>query len=239
MIQVRSDEVVSDGVDGLTSPGPPRGWTRRRTAYEIIEYVMTRVYAGTLREGDRIDIDSIASDLGVSRSPVREAVQELQRDGFVVDPFHRSAYLAPFNAELLEDTFDLYGLLWSRATAVVARKVEDLPEVAEMRQLVETLNSVKLPEDIDATTYQYRRRIAHHGGTQRLRALLRSFGTFVPASYRRSVPELSRSQVKGISEEFKAIARGDAEEASARTHALYLRQASIVVADLRAKGIID
>lgn len=160
------------------------------------------------------------------------------RDGYLVNQFHRSAFVAELNAEVIEDTFDVYGLLWSRASAKVGARTKDLWQLAEMEQTVATLRSLSEPRDIDVATYQYRRRISHLGGTQRLRALLRSFRTFVPAGYRQSVPDLALSQSDGIQAEFKAIARGNAELAGARTRTLYQRQASVIIADLRSKGVV-
>lgn len=40
--------------DGAGEAGPivlQRGWTRRRTSYEIIDYIMTQIYIGELKPG--------------------------------------------------------------------------------------------------------------------------------------------------------------------------------------------
>lgn len=175
----------------------------------------------------------------MSRSPVREAVLELQRDGFVVNPFHRSASIAPFDASVIEDTFDLYGLLWSRATAAVAKLGSENPLIAEMRRPIEAMQKFTSSVDVDAAAYQYRRSISHQGGTQRLRALLRSFRSFVPASYRRAMPALARSLQEGLTAEFAEIAGGNPDGVAAITRQLYLSQSAIVIADLRRKHVIE
>ena len=216
-----------------------RGWSRRRASHEAVEHIIGQIYAGELRPGDRIDVEKVATTLNISRSPVREAVLELQRDGFVDNSFHRSAFIAPFDADVIEDSYDLYGILFARATAQAARLDRDSPVLAELGKLVEGIQGLTYPEDIHAAAYHYRRIISRTCGTQRLRALLRSFRSFVPTSYRMNVPAISDSFRTGLAAEFKEIARGNPERAAEMTRKLYRDQAVLVVADLRGKGIID
>jgi DNA-binding GntR family transcriptional regulator len=216
-----------------------RGWSRRRASYEAVEYIMSQLYAGEIKPGDRIDVEKVASTLNISRSPVREAVLELQRDGFVDNTFHRSAFVAPFDAASIEDSYDLYGVLWARATSAAAKLDHDSPIVLELGKLIEGIQGLTYPEDIHATAYHYRRIISRNCGTQRLRALLRSFRSFVPTSYRISMPELSDSTRIGLTAEFKEISRGNAERAAEATRKLYRDQAKLVVADLRRKNVIE
>jgi DNA-binding GntR family transcriptional regulator len=216
-----------------------RGWSRRRASYEAVEHIMDQLYSGEIKPGERIDVEKVATTLNISRSPVREAVLELQRDGFLVNAFHRSAFVAPFDAAVIEDSYDLYGLLWARATSQAAMLDRGNPILAELGKLVEGIQSLTYPEDIHATAYHYRRIISRNCGTQRLRALLRSFRSFVPTSYRMNMPELSDSTRSGLAAEYKEISRGNPERAAAVTRKMYRAQAAIVVADLKRKGVIE
>jgi DNA-binding GntR family transcriptional regulator len=216
-----------------------RGWSRRRASYEAVEHIMSQLYTGELKPGDRIDVEKVATTLNISRSPVREAVLELQRDGFLVNAFHRSAFVAPFDAAGIEDSYDLYGVLWARATSQAARLDHDDPIIGELGKLIEGIQTLSYPEDVHAAAYHYRRIISRSCGTQRLRALLRSFRSFVPTSYRVNMPELSDSTRSGLSAEFKEISQGNAKQAAAVTRKMYRDQAALVVADLRRKGVIE
>jgi DNA-binding GntR family transcriptional regulator len=216
-----------------------RGWSRRRASYEAVEHIIGQIYAGQLRPGDRIDVEKVAIALNISRSPVREAVLELQRDGFVDNTFHRSAFVAPFDAAVIDDSYDLYGILFARATDRAAGLDRDSPVLAELGRLVQGIQGLTHPEDIHAAAYHYRRIISRNCGTQRLRALLRSFRSFVPASYRMSMPELSDTFRTGLAAEFQQIAGGNPERAAEMTRKLYRDQAALVIADLRDKGVID
>ena len=48
---------------------------RTKTSEAVADHILGLLFDGTLRTGDRIDIDGIAASLGVSRVPVREGLQ--------------------------------------------------------------------------------------------------------------------------------------------------------------------
>ena len=71
---------------------------RSKTSDEVAERLLEMIFAGELQSGDRIDLDAVAEQLGVSRAPVREALLALERDGVIEMPYHRGAFVARFDA---------------------------------------------------------------------------------------------------------------------------------------------
>jgi DNA-binding GntR family transcriptional regulator len=214
------------------------GLERNRTSSQIVDYVMSLIYSGRLRSDARVDVSVIAAALGVSTMPVREALLELRRAGVVYGKFHRAAYVCRFDEETILDTFDLYGSLWSRCTTTLT-KMGDEATLEMLGELAGRMKTFRDPADIERCTAEYRRVISHKSGSDRLRGLIRSFRSFVPHEYRLSVPALSESLRERIVEEYEAIKSGDAEVAGSVTRQLYDHQGEIVVADLRARGVID
>jgi DNA-binding GntR family transcriptional regulator len=211
---------------------------QRRTSMRIVEYIMELIYAGRLSPGDKIDVSTIADVLEVSRSPVREALLELRRQGVLSGKFHRAAYVGAFDEESIRDSFDCYGLLWSKCTSQMAAKSDDVA-VEKLSELIDRMAESNQYAEIERLAYEYRRTISHLAATERLRALLRSFRNFVPISYRGSVPALAISQRNGMTEEWSAIRVGDVEATSSATRRLYARQADIIVSDLRGRGVLQ
>jgi DNA-binding GntR family transcriptional regulator len=76
----------------------------------VVEHVLALLFNGKLRTGDRIDRDELADELGISQSPVQEALSHLARDGIVVMPYHRAAVVAQFDRETVFENFKLYGV---------------------------------------------------------------------------------------------------------------------------------
>ena len=49
-------------------------WDRRKSGEQVALYIRALVFEGELKPGERIPQDELASTLGVSRLPVREAI---------------------------------------------------------------------------------------------------------------------------------------------------------------------
>jgi DNA-binding GntR family transcriptional regulator len=62
---------------------------------------------GELEPGERLVIDELAAELGVSQIPVREALRQLEADGFVVSRPHVGATVTDIQASLITEIFGL------------------------------------------------------------------------------------------------------------------------------------
>jgi DNA-binding GntR family transcriptional regulator len=74
----------------------PRPLVRRVLREEIKEYLIDAILRGRLRPGDRIIEMRIAQDLGVSQTPVREALRDLELLGFVTSAPFRGTRVRAF-----------------------------------------------------------------------------------------------------------------------------------------------
>ena len=67
----------------------------------------------------------------MSRLPVREAVQVMERDGLVVVEPHLGAFVAPFDAQVIHDHFEIVGLV----QGVAARRLAERGDPELLAQL--------------------------------------------------------------------------------------------------------
>lgn len=89
---------------------PSRG-PRRLLRDLTFESVLGAIVDGTLRPGERIFEDDVAAWLGVSKTPVKEALARLAAQGLVEIEANRWTRVAPACAEDLLDALELLGLL--------------------------------------------------------------------------------------------------------------------------------
>ena len=91
------------------------GATHRPLRFAVRDEIRRRIISGALPQGDRILEDQLAQDLGVSRNPIREALQTLVREGFVEIEPRRGARVMVLSddraAELFEVREPLEGLV--------------------------------------------------------------------------------------------------------------------------------
>ena len=213
---------------------------RSKTSDAVIDYLLESIFQGRLRSGDRIDIDEISETLDVSRSPVREALVILERDGIVTTRFHRGVYVEPFDADTIIDDFEIYGMLSSVAVARLARR-QDPDVIAELQRLLAELQATP-PHQQDRVVdlVQEILRTEHRaGGSRRLRAELRTFAGVLPWVFRitggRSHDRVVRDQARVI----RAIAAGDAERAARYRVEDVTAAGRDVARELVRRGVVD
>jgi DNA-binding GntR family transcriptional regulator len=73
----------------------------------VFDSLRASIVNGMIRPGERLVIDELARTLGVSPIPVREALQHLQADGFVVIQPHVGATVTRIEPQLITEIFDL------------------------------------------------------------------------------------------------------------------------------------
>lgn len=84
-----------------------------------------QIIRGEKSPGVRLNEVEIARELGVSRGPVREAMQRLARDGLVVMEMHRGAFVRSLDFEELRQLFEVRAALESEAAALAAVRIDD------------------------------------------------------------------------------------------------------------------
>ena len=118
----------------LTAPLAPRAPLYE----EVAERLRQRIFAKELEPGSWIDELKLCAELGISRTPMREALKVLASEGLVTMRVRRGAYVTEMSERDVREAYQLLSLLESDAAAVVARTATD-PELAELRQLHQAL----------------------------------------------------------------------------------------------------
>ena len=101
---------------------------------QVQDQIKGLILTNELRPGAPIVIDRLASDLGVSHTPVREALVILENDGLVELRPYQNPRVASIKAADVEDAWDMRLLLegWAVRHAVEVLSSEDLDELEAM-----------------------------------------------------------------------------------------------------------
>jgi DNA-binding GntR family transcriptional regulator len=98
---------------------------RRTTQELVVEFLRDAILSGRLRGGSRLVQDKIATQLNVSRVPVREALLQLESEGLVRMEAHRGATVVWLSPEEIAEIFEIRVLL---ETAAIRRVVPTLSD---------------------------------------------------------------------------------------------------------------
>ena len=93
---------------------------------EVAERIRQQIYQRHLPPGSWIDELKIAASLGISRTPLREALKVLAAEGLITIKVRRGAYVTEASEKDLKDVYHLLSLLESDAAATVAERATDM-----------------------------------------------------------------------------------------------------------------
>jgi len=149
--------------------------TLQKLAYESIRREVIR---GTLKWGDRLSEESLASSLNISRTPVREAIFQLEKEGLVEKNPHKSFFVRRFTQEEIEEIFRLRSALEPLVIDSIMKKTERewLSLLEEnVRKSQDALIQSKIGSLIDLIT-EFHEILYKAAGSPKLSAILHGLG---------------------------------------------------------------
>lgn len=203
----------------------------------VAEALRESILSGELKAGQRLNLDVIAEQLGVSRMPVREAVKQLEGEGLVTIYPHRGIEVSRLEVADIEEIFDIRVLLEAHA---VGRAVPRLTR-GDLDAMEAALQRMDSP-DASARTWMDQNRVFHEVvnaacGSPRLVAMIaglrgnveRYIGAYL-AVRGREHPQRQHHEL------FEACAAGDAARAVEVISAHVGDTARMLVAALREEN---
>jgi DNA-binding GntR family transcriptional regulator len=101
---------------------------------EVAERLREQIYARTLEPGSWVDEMKLCGELGISRTPLREALKVLATEGLVTMRLRRGAYVTEVSTDDVTQVYHLLALIESDAAAAVAKHASE-DQRAELAKL--------------------------------------------------------------------------------------------------------
>lgn len=209
-------------IDDKVGTDPFNGASRADYVYQQIRQAMRD---GRFRQGDRVREEDVAKSLGVSRTPVREALRQLQSDGLLDVISGRGLGVVALDRSQVLELYAMRELLEGAAARLAAQHATPA-EVAYMEHLLASFRRTRDPEQhaqFNRALHVAIRDAAHNrymvqSLNQLSDALALLQGTTFSISGRARTADLEHRAI------VHAIAAGNSDlaEAAARTH---IRQA--------------
>ncbi|RSN44443.1 MULTISPECIES: GntR family transcriptional regulator [Actinomadura] len=196
-----------------------------RAADVAYDAVRRMILSGDAAAGSRLGESELAETLGLSRTPVREALQRLGSDGLVEVLPHRGARVVAWTREDLAEIFELRALLEPYAAARAARIGRDAAVLADLAALCDAMEAAAADRDLGALARLnsgFHAAVIDASRNRRLPGMLASVvhAPLIVGTFRRyDAAELDRS-MNHHREIVAAIAAGDPDwaEAVMRAH---------------------
>ena len=179
--------------------------------------ILERVAAGSIPPGTRIKDSALAGELGVSRTPVREALLRLVREGVLAADMGRGFSVRPLDAVEMQET----GVILARLEGLALELSGDIPtqRLSELGEIDRQLAAIRgNPERCIDLDEQWHRVLLQGCTNERLLSMIRSLWQ-VPRRYMRAYlrheGHLSLS-TQHHARIIEALRRNDRETAAAR-----------------------
>jgi DNA-binding GntR family transcriptional regulator len=208
------------------------------TGARVAEYIRTLIWNGTLRAGDRVRQNEIASALGVSRVPVREGLVAVESEGLVRHEPQRGVFVARLDRRFVRDHYAILGLVLgyviehaaNRGDGELKRRVNDLSR---------RLASAKSAEDVFPLGVEFKELVNSVGGSARSRAAVAGMERLVPGNMHEEIPGAIEVTRSGITRIGGAIEDGDGLAAAAACREMTSALGQLVVTEMERRHLFD
>lgn len=114
----------------------------------VFETLREAILEGKLVPGERVMEVQLAEQLGVSRTPVREAIRKLELEGLLIMVPRKGAYVADVSLKDVIDVLEVRASLEGLAASLGAKRREDA-DIESLEQKIEELSSCIMNKDTD------------------------------------------------------------------------------------------
>lgn len=191
--------------------------SRPQLSEEVAAHIRDLIMAGTLRPGQRLRLEELAAQLGVSITPVREALLTLRGEDMVELQPRRGYVVAPMSRQDIEDVFALQANLAGELAARASRRTGD-EQLAELNELQEKLRvavaQAHVPE-LEQLEFAFHRQINRVTGARKLARFLHTATRYTPHRFYASDPAWRSNMLADHQALLDALAARDPEAARA------------------------
>lgn len=138
---------------------------RQSLSDAVVDKIINWIITGELKSGEKVSSESIAKQLGVSRTPVREALKSLEKIGLIVSTPYVGTYV---NALQIDEILEIYALRENLETFIIRYIIDcicpqDIKELENMQQAInqiaeqtpgDTVKLYKMNEEFHMRLYQ-------------------------------------------------------------------------------------
>jgi len=142
--------------------------------WHVYSDIVRLISTGHYPPGTRLDEQQIAEELGVSRTPLREAISKLVKDGLVEHRPYKGNFVRQFTAR---EVFDLYEVRKGLESMAVRLAIPHLTDesISELRTILGEIETALIASDLEAYGFadkRFHEAIAQLSGNQTLIDLL-------------------------------------------------------------------
>ncbi|MGE2691912.1 GntR family transcriptional regulator [Mycolicibacterium pulveris] len=219
--------------------GRSGGVRREQLSDEVAGRLRADIMTGALRSGTYIRLDETAARLGVSITPVREALRTLRGEGMVQLEPHRGHVVVPLTRSDVEDIFWLQGTIAKELAATATERITDaqIDELEELNDALAEAIEQGDAKEVSAAEFSFHRAFNLAAGRLKLAWFLLHVARYLPGRVYTGDPGWGVSAVARHRELIAALRSRDAATVVALTGCEFTDGAQRLIARLEESGL--
>ena len=150
----------------------------------MARFVRNRIFDGTYAAGEYVRLDQLAAELGISVTPVREALFQLRAEGLLDQKLHRGFVVLPVTRRDITDVSDVQAHIGGELAARAAMNITD-DQVSELESIQTQLETAYAGDDHERAVrlnHDFHRAINVAADSPKLAQLMSQITRYAPES---------------------------------------------------------
>lgn len=214
--------------------------TRPQLSEDVARLVRRRIFDGTYAAGRYIRLEQLAAELGISVTPVREALFDLRAEGLLAQQPRRGFVVLPVTRRDIVDVSDVQshigGELAARAAASIT--AEQLAEITAIQTRLEAAYDGDDENLVVRLNHDFHRAINVAADSPKLAQLMSQITRYAPEAVFPTVAGWPEKSTRDHRRVLAALAEGDAEMAREAMSEHLCAGAEPLIDHLIVRGVI-
>ncbi|OBK12647.1 GntR family transcriptional regulator [Mycobacterium asiaticum] len=214
---------------------------RPQLSEDVASFVRKRIFEGSYAAGQYIRLDQLAAELGISVTPVREALFALRAEGLVAQQPRRGFVVLPLTQRDLADVANVQAHVGGELAARAALHITD-EQLGHLQDLQSQLEAAYAAADDDRTirlNHEFHRAINIAAASPKLAQLMSQITRYAPESVFPMIEHWPDQAVKDHRRVLAALARHDEQQARAAMSEHLAASAVPLIDHLVERGVVD
>lgn len=214
---------------------------RSQLSEDVARFVRKRIFNGDYAAGEYVRLDQLAAELGVSVTPVREALVGLRAEGLLDQQPHRGFVVLPVTQRDITDVFDVQAHIGGELAARAAANITD-DRLRELEAIQDQLEAAYAGNDEEAAVrlnHEFHRAINVAADSPKLAQLMFQITRYALESVFPTVSGWPAKSSRHHRRLLSALAKRDEELARAAMAEHLAAGAAPLIGHLIERGVVE
>lgn len=213
---------------------------RTQLSDDVARLIRTRIFDGVYAAGSYVRLDQLAAELGISVTPVREALFALRAEGLIAQQPHRGFVVLPVTGRDVADVANVQGYVGGELAARAAVNITD-DQLRELKQIQAELEEAYAGADTERTVrlnHEFHKAINLAADSPKLAQLMSQITRYAPESVFPAIEGWPEQSMKDHRRILSALNKHDATLARGAMSQHLAAGAVPLIEHLTARGVV-